>query len=300
MWYLALATSLLFAFLSAGGSENKLLALESSLVAQAALLRMQESLEMYRNGSRIQPSAHNFVDIERSLLVHPRFVHSSDGTGGNEKFFVGTRAIPRLGKDFVVYAAGIDNNPGFENYMARTMGSSVFAFDCTNEPKEEWKDIHFHSWCIGQKTDKAFGGVYDRPGKDFVFLSLGEIKGRLNHTYIHMLKMDVEGFEWGILESVARAPQEDLPLQLLFELHTEGANPLAVSPHVVRGRGRRQVTQLLADLHGRGYRVVNTEINHTDKACAEFTLLLVDEAADAARRKTRRARARTRGGRVRL
>jgi len=288
MWRCALLLLSFLATLSAGGSGNKLLALETRLVAQAAQQRMQDSLQMYRNGSNIAPFAHNFVDIDVSFLVHPRFVHKSDGTGGNEKFFLGTNSIPTLGKDFVVYAAGIDNNPGFENYMARHMKASVFAFDCTNEPHKDWTDIRFYSWCIGQKTANAFGGVYDRPGKEFVFLSLGDIKRRLNHTYIQMLKMDVEGFEWSILEAVARAPHEDLPLQLLFELHTEGANPLAVAPNVVKGKGRQQATQLLLDLHLRGYRVINTEINHTDKACAEFTLLLIDGGAGRGKKRARR------------
>jgi hypothetical protein len=36
-----------------------------------------------------------------------------------------------------------------------------------------------------------------------------------------MLKMDIEGCEWDVLKGMLAAPDEDLPGQLLFELHTE-------------------------------------------------------------------------------
>ncbi len=61
----------------------------------------------------------------------------TDGKGEHQKYFVGKNAIKRLGKEFVVYAAGIDNRPVFENYMASELNASVFAFDCTNQNKPE-------------------------------------------------------------------------------------------------------------------------------------------------------------------
>lgn len=81
------------------------------------------------------------------------------------------------------------------NVDLSSLGASVFAFDCTDIKPAAWKDsLQFHSWCLGppQSFDD---NVYtkDLEHKNFTFYSLKEIKQKLNHESIDLLKMDIEG-----------------------------------------------------------------------------------------------------------
>lgn len=245
------------------------------MLEHSGLKMLEDSLDAYKNGKELWGTT-VFFDVAVTYRAHGDFVHGTDGKGEHDKFFIGKNALKLLGKDFIVYAAGIDNRPQFENYMATEMNSSVFAFDCTNQNKPEWTQFSFYSWCIGTKKD--FGtSIYaqNSVSKDFNFFTLGEIKNKLNHSHIDMLKMDIEGFEWDVLKSLLTSKDEDLPSQLLFELHTEGASSYFVPPNNVKGYGRRQVTQLIYDLYQRNYRVINIEINRKDLHCAEIALIRI-------------------------
>jgi len=87
-----------------------------------------------------------FEDVVVALPLSKDLIHSSDGKGGEEKFFVAPDALRLTGSDFIVYGAGINKNANFELYLA-SLGASVFAFDCTVlEPMKEWWSIKFYSW----------------------------------------------------------------------------------------------------------------------------------------------------------
>lgn len=49
--------------------------------------------------------------------------------------------------------------------------------------------------------------------------------------------------------------------QLIFELHTQGTDAYWVPPNVVKGYGRKQVSQLIYDLYMRNYRVMHIELS---------------------------------------
>jgi hypothetical protein len=88
--------------------------------------------------------------------------------------------------------------------------------------------------------------------------------------------MDIEGFEWNFFrDEILNAKDEDLPEQILFELHTEGANKHCVPPRVISGKTRYAVTKLFYDLYQHGYRVVNMEYNFWDRYCVEFAVIKV-------------------------
>ena len=185
---------------------------------------------------------------------------NSNGRGEDSKYFVGINSISSVGRDFIVYGAGIDNKPMFEKHLA-SLNASVFAFDCTNVAKDDWKEFTFYPWCIGRK--KEMNSIYTEKSADktFQFYSIHTLKEKLQHDHIDMLKVDIEGFEWDLLvDEILKMDSNDLPIQLLFELHTEGASPFFVSPNVVKGFGRRQVTQLIYDLFFRNYRVLSLEV----------------------------------------
>jgi FkbM family methyltransferase len=183
-------------------------------------------------------------------------------------------------KPCVVYGVGIAGKIAFEAEIARRK-CEVHAFDCTSDAesmlvKAAEANIQFHPWCIG--TPRSFENTTYTKGNTkqiFEFLTLDAIMRRLGHDHLDMLKMDVEGFEWDLLEQeVIQAKDTRRPAQLLFELHTQAAKPKYVPPALIRGKDRAAVQDLFARLAEVGYSVVSIEANENDPACSEFTLLL--------------------------
>lgn len=258
---------------------HKLLAEEYNLIEQEAYDVLEKSIRAYVNGTE-PPDAFNlgvFADVRIALPLANSVVHLSDGRGDEEKYFVAPRSIAKRGKGFIVYAAGVDNRPVFERYMAEKLNNSVFAFDCTNQKNPAWTTFEFYPWCIGESKDFS-GNQYARNSADksFKFKPLTVIKKELNHPHVDMLKMDIEGCEWDILQKdIVEGHDHDLPSQLLFELHTEGANRRYVPPNIVAGKQRQQVVKLLFDLYQRNYRIVHFEGNIGDRRCMEFAFLRV-------------------------
>jgi hypothetical protein len=114
-----------------------------------------------------------------------------------------------------------------------SLRSSVYSFDCTDYRRKEFNTFTFNQWCIGNEQNNMQLTSYiktKKPIDDYVFYSLTKIKKKLNHKKIDLLKMDIEGFEWNIIQTeiINNNNTDDLPVQLLFELHTDGANPECV------------------------------------------------------------------------
>jgi hypothetical protein len=209
------------------------------------------------------------------------FQHTTDGNGQNSKWFLGVNAIPHMGKEFIVYAGGNNNEVMFEKEMA-ALGANVFSFDCTVKENPAWKTFKFYPWCIGRKETIGNEVGYVKSGRtgmsedQFVFKLLKQICRDLGHDRIHMLKMDIEGFEWGILqEEIIKDDDADLPEQLLIEIHTQGANPKYVPKHISTGKDSIYVAKVFLELFRRGYRLQNFERNSGDGNCAEVSFIRV-------------------------
>lgn len=247
-----------------------LYALENEMAEKKAISVLKDSIELLSKGANL-PSRTPFDDILPSILMESHLVPPRD------KFIVAPNAIKHLQKKYVVYGAGIANNPSFENYMNYDLGADVYAFDCTVAGKRNWGTLKFYQWCIGTpKNLDSSSYAKDVVNKKLEFYTLGQLKAKLNHTHIDMLKIDIEGCEWDLLyEEIVRGKDEDLPTQLLFELHTEGADWRWVPEAIVKGKKRQQVDQLILDLYGRGYRVFHVEMNDGDNYCAEIGLYRV-------------------------
>ena len=154
------------------------------------------------------------------------------------------------------------------------LGASVYGFDCTDYKRNSYQ-FQFYPWCIGKNTSTFDeSNRYSARVDKTVFMPLKDIKEKLGHKKIHMLKFDIEGFEWELFENdILHADPADLPDQLLFELHTEGANHRWVPEHNVRHKRHHQVNELIYNLWKLGYRCINIEINHSDKHCAEMVFV---------------------------
>merc|ERR1719277_1594134 len=97
----------------------------------------------------------------------------------------------------------------------------------------------------------------------------------LGHTYLDVLKFDIEGFEWKLFETEI-LPSKRLPEQISFELHTQKASPYFVPQENVADKDFVAVNQLFLSLYQLGYRVSSKEVNNGDPACAEFVMVNVN------------------------
>jgi hypothetical protein len=182
------------------------------------------------------------------------------------------------GKKGILYGVGIANDISFEATMAKS-GLDAFAFDCTSPSNmavvAKNRGVAFYPYCVGApgKLGKGYLERHGRVGDKKIFKSLREIAEELKHSEVDILKFDIEGYEWGLLENEVLGAGGFLPKQLMFELHLQGAWAGAVPPAVVHGKTEDAMLDLFEKLFEAGYHVVAKEINPGDKRCCEFTLL---------------------------
>ncbi|MGB2868813.1 MAG: FkbM family methyltransferase [Bacteroidota bacterium] len=109
----------------------------------------------------------------------------------------GTYVIPRhfIKKDCTLLSFGIADDISFEEDFSKTFKSSkIFAFDPTVDaiPKTS-RTISFHKIGLAAKRNKKWNLYsFDEILKDLKINSQGQL----------ILKMDIEGWEWGALESL--------------------------------------------------------------------------------------------------
>jgi hypothetical protein len=182
------------------------------------------------------------------------------------------------GKKGILYGVGVANDISFEATMAKS-GLDAFAFDCTSPSNmaevAKNRGVAFYPYCVGAPGNLGNGYLqkHGRVGDKKIFKSLRQIAEELKHSEVDILKFDIEGYEWGLLENEVLGAGGFLPKQLMFEIHLQGANPHAVPPAVVHGKTEEAMLDLFDKLFEVGYRVVAKEINPGDKRCCEFTLL---------------------------
>jgi len=166
--------------------------------------------------------------------------------------------------DSIVYSLGIGEDISFDLALIERFGVNIEAFDPT--PKvQSWlatqslpPQFHFHSSGIaGHDGEEAF---YLPPRKDWIshsiiparefasdsvrlpVMKLSTAMRLEGHDRIDLLKMDIEGAEYAVIEDIVR---EGIPVtQLLVEFH-----------HRLSSVGTKKTQRALALLHGYGMRI---------------------------------------------
>jgi hypothetical protein len=148
------------------------------------------------------------------------------------KWLCGLRS---LAPGCVIYSLGSNAQFEFEYLMVEHTPCQVHTFDCTVDasapsfPREELAArgkgrVVFHPLCVSDGSADSQGG-----SSQGAYRTLRQLTHSLNHTTVNLLKMDIEGYEYRVLEgmladSMAEGKEgsslDYLPLQISFELHT--------------------------------------------------------------------------------
>ena len=174
----------------------------------------------------------------------------------------------RLGPDSVVYSLGVGDSVDFDIDLIKAFGLTVYAFDPTPWAMD-WVDglelpdeFIFKPWAAAAEDGslRLYRRV-DRRGKraevmwtadenagdpddymDAPAYTVQSMMDKLGHRKVDLLKMDVEGAEFSILDGLRSVRQ--LPEQLLVEYH-----------HRFPGIGKERTAASIEMLRGLGYRI---------------------------------------------
>lgn len=201
----------------------------------------------------------------------------SDASSDGGKWLCG---IKNLQSGCIVYSLGSNANFDFEFDIIAATPCVIYTFDCTVSESEERfpKDllargqgrIFFYPWCVGES-----GG---RNGNNY--FSLIEIASKLKHNKIDLLKMDIEGYEYRVVESIfagalKNSLQDFLPMQVSFEMHAWDPRVSEPAAAIRNGQGLSagDMQVFWTQLTELGYVPVSREDNPLFSMGVEFTVV---------------------------
>ncbi|MEP4809048.1 MAG: FkbM family methyltransferase [Luteolibacter sp.] len=179
-----------------------------------------------------------------------------------------------VGKGSVVYSFGIGEDASFDLGLIAAAACTVHGFDPT--PKSlGWveKNVHeerfvMHPWALGSEDGTLTLWMPDNP--DHVSASLVSASGRskgsfdaeckslesvmkeLGHERVDVMKMDIEGAEYGVIEALCADGAISKVGQLLVEFH-----------HRMEGFTKAQTLSAIKRLRNEGFRIAwVSEVGH--------------------------------------
>jgi len=148
-----------------------------------------------------------------------------------------------LNESSIVYSLGVGDEIDFDLSIIDKYGVTVHGFDPTPNSIDMLagtdlpERFHFHPWAVtaqdgslkfyprlkkdGSKSDVMYTMIAEKETIDDVIevpaYSLSSIAEKLGHQHIDLLKMDIEGAEYEVLDGLLASPIK--PTQLLVEFH---------------------------------------------------------------------------------
>jgi FkbM family methyltransferase len=225
---------------------------------------------------RVKTSLKRLVGKELPLRVEYRVRTEKDG---------GWWFAPEgLDQNSIVYSLGVGEDIEFDLSIIDRFRVELHAFDPTPSSIHMLKtadlpeQFHFHPWAItaedgtlrfyprvrrdGSKSDVMFtmiaedGSVND--GIDVPAFCLSSVTNKLGHDHVDLLKMDIEGAEYEVLEGLLASQIK--PRQLLVEFH-----------HRFAAIGLQKTAGMVTRLRDAGYKIF--AVSETGR---EVSFLLAD------------------------
>lgn len=196
-----------------------------------------------------------FIDIEEKREKQ----WYGNGYGG---FYVDPTLVP---DQAIVYSFGIGEDISFDKAIISKHGCKVYGFDPTPKSinyvknNETPESFYFHPYGIGERTemvtfhlpknkDHVSGSVYDHKLVDehnsveVLLKEFNEIVSEMGHDHIDVLKMDIEGSEYVVMEGILKS---GIPIkQILVETHERFFED-----------GKEKGKKFFKQLHDHGYRI---------------------------------------------
>jgi FkbM family methyltransferase len=145
----------------------------------------------------------------------------------------------RLTSDSIIYSFGVGEDASFDIALMKLTGAKIYAFDPTPRSLDYVNNnsiilgdkFIMHDFGLsGKNEDVTFYEPKNIKNVSHSIFSKGEdrsitvtmktlksIMQSLNHTYIDLLKMDIEGAEYGVIDDMIN--NKIFPSQLLIEFH---------------------------------------------------------------------------------
>ena len=206
---------------------------------------------------------HRALSRHRGTLIH-QATHRPGSVAYLGSEYGGWTVIPELiDSRSVVYSVGVGSDVTFDRALIERFSCTVHSFDPTPMARE-WiaaqalpPEFVFHPLGLADQDAEVAFAMPLQEGWDSFSLPpegsdeevvhcpvrrLETLAGDLGHTRIDVLKMDIEGFEYGVIDDVLAGPLR--PVQWLIEFHH-------AMMHFVPDQTRRAVSQL----EGAGYRL---------------------------------------------
>ena len=225
-------------------------------MAIAAWKRFEKGPWVQRNKTRLRQLMRRELVIKPSLTVNT--IIDADWCYD----------VTRLSRDSVIYSLGIGDSIEFDLALIERVGAILHAFDPTPGTYETLAEnplpdeFNFHPWAVagedgtltlfprvrrnGSVSEIMYTLVPDEQSRDQAIevpaFTIASIMRKLGHEHIDLLKMDIEGAEYDVIDGLLSSDVR--PTQLLVEFH-----------HRHRGIGKERTQRTLAALEATGYRI---------------------------------------------
>ncbi|KAI9325513.1 methyltransferase domain-containing protein [Zopfochytrium polystomum] len=170
-----------------------------------------------------------------------------------------------------VFSLGSSGDFRFEQSVRSFVGDrcAIYTFDCTGEWTHE--ATQFRPWCV---ADRRFT---DDKGREY--FTLDGIMKEVGVETVELLKIDVEGYEFQVLEAWRTVPRHMLPRQILIEVHF-WTREIAAQSEITEGaffppNWAHRALAFRRTIESMGYHIAYREMNNYSMACAEYVLVRV-------------------------
>lgn len=229
----------------------------------------------------IEPRGHRRFDAMLPT-AHGACKLSTFGRGDGAKRLCGLETLPRC----AVLSIGSRGDTKFEQHIVKRTNCTVDILDCTvprcGGKRGKWPPemrtgrVRYHRVCMDSRDHTEMSAKIRQDWKQasesrFEFRTYASILSRLRLGSVSAMKMDIEGFEFSVLEPMLRQRSATLPTQIAFELHWQ-TQMTSLSWHG-RAKTAGEIALFARALYDAGYRALSRDDNRRCPHCSEFNVV---------------------------